>query len=521
MITALFKQKLKRLELIKLAINKDKPNFRISIYRNHSFEMVANVLNAFLSVSNINAEFIYSNYDDSLNFNYKDADLHIIWLDIDRYKTDNLVKFLEERILLLRSYSTKPIIFAYIGKLKINLSSCFTDFICIPISDELSFLGEKLYDYKKEQYSGTHLSGIACLELARLLGLRYIPSILYPGIKAIVVDLDNTLYSGILGEDGIENITPNNMLQQQLKDLKNKGMLLAISSKNEIEDVKKMFEYRKDFILCWSDFAAFEINWNPKSDCLLKIATRLNIATDSMLFIDDNPAEIENVSSTGVNALIADENICNVLKYYPRLTKLNILNEDSIRSNDIQANIKRAEMAKKLSPYEYFKKLGIKLTYSVNDKTQIQRIAELLGKTNQFILSYARYNETEVEKFMSEKGKCIVTIKMSDKLSDSGIIAIAAFHRVNNMLECDELVVSCRALGRNLENIMLPYLFVVAQKKLKTLPSIRIVYKKGKRNFPSIDWLCKLTNNVLKDSGLIEYKIPKNILFEGIKVYIK
>ena len=516
----LFSESLKRLELLKHTKTENASKIEIAIYRNHSFELISNVLNTFLSFSNLYADFIFSDYDDSLNFQFKEACIQIIWLDLNRYKTNDLSSFINERLVVLRNLTKNPIMLIVTGDQDINITNDIPDVTYINISKELSSLGEKLYDYKKEKYSGTILSDKATLEIARILGLKYIPSILFTPLKAIVADLDNTLYQGILGEDGIKNLIPNIEFQQQLKDLKERGFLLAIASKNELSDVKEMFKERKDFILEWSDFTTVEINWNSKADNLINIAKKFNIGLDSILFIDDNPGEIENVSHIGVNTLLADENITQILKYYPRLLKLNTNEEDRIRSIDIQSNQKRIELANKLSPCEYFKKLGIKLTYFLNNKSQIPRITELLNKTNQFILSYKRYNQSEVQTFIEEKDKGIFTIQMSDNLSDSGIIAIFVFHKEQNDLFVDELTVSCRALGRNLENVMLPYLFILAKQVLNTSNIVKIEYKKGDRNKPAIDWLSKLINQRLQNEGLIEFNISNNVNLEGLQVNI-
>lgn len=515
----LFAENLKRLDLLKASRTKEN-TISVAIYRNHSFELVAGVLNSFLSFSKMNADFKYSDYDDSFNFQFQEADLQIIWVDANRYKTSEVASFLEERVSILRSYTKSPILLVYVSDKELALSPNITDFVCISVNQLLSDMGTALYDYAKEPYSGTSLSDKACLQLARYLGMRYIPAIFKTPFKAVVVDLDNTLYRGILGEDGVDNLVPNNQLQEQLKSLKQQGIMLCIASKNEEDDVKNLFLSRKDFVLNWSDFTTVQINWNSKAENLLKIAKTLNIGTDAMLFLDDNLAEIENVSVTNVASILVADNICQVLKYYPRLLKLSSSQEDNLRSKDIQANAERIELAKKLSPKEYFKKLGIKLEYCINNEYQIPRIAELLGKTNQFILGYKRYKETDVLDFMKNPKSCIITIHMSDNLSDSGIIGIFVAHNEKDELFVDELTVSCRALGRNLENVMLPYLFILAQRKLNTSKNTQILYKTGERNKPALSWLTQLVGYGLQQEGFAQYQIPDDVDLSGLEVNI-
>lgn len=521
MISALFASPLKRTDLLKIPRQKINLKIKVAVYRNHSFEMIASVLNSFLNFSGIEASFIYSDYDDSLNFQQiNDADLNLIWVDVQRYKTKDIGSFLSERVSVLSEQTGKPVLLAYTGD-KIDLNLTVSDAFSFCVDDYLIDFGSNAYDEEKEAFSGTRLSNKSALEIGRVLGLKYFPAIFKPHFKAIVLDLDNTLYRGILGEDGIDALKPDLELQKQIKTFKESGLFICLCSKNELQDVQALFEKRKDFLLRWDDFAAVQINWAPKSENILKLADKLNIGTDAMLFIDDNPAEIENVSSTGVTALLAQENISEILKYYPGLMKLRLNVEDALRSKDTQANIERTRLAKTLSKEDYFKKLGIKLTFAINDQTQIPRVAELFGKTNQFLLNYKRYRETEVSSYMQTKDRCIITIDMSDNLSDSGIIAILAAHRENKSLYVDELTVSCRALGRNLENVMLPELLRLAQKKLQTETKAVIAYQKGERNTPALKWLEELTGKELFEKGTVDYMIPKQLNLDGLTVKVR
>lgn len=517
----LYADVLKRMTLLDFAEKASGSKIKVSVHRNHAFEMVASVLNAFLQESGLCADFEYSDYDDSFNFQHFDADVHILWIDVNRYKIDNIAEFIKERVKALRSHTTKPILIIYTGGTIMELNDITTDAYALSVDELLSDVKVNIYDENKESISGTRLSGSACLYLSRIIGLKYIPALLKTPFKAIVVDLDNTLYKGILGEDGIDNLIPNNDLQAELKKFKQSGLFLCIASKNEENDVKELFNKRSDFLLKMDDFTLTQINWGSKNDNLLKIAKALNVGTDSILFIDDNPAEIQNVELSGVRTLLAQDDVVNIIKFMPGLLKLKHSNEDALRSKDIQANAERERLAKTLTPAEYFKKLGIKLEYNIDNKQQVPRIAELLGKTNQFILTYARYNETQVLDAMSNKKSCVITIRMSDNLSDSGVIAILVAHSDKDLV-LDELTVSCRALGRNLENIMLPYLFKIASDKLQTNNMVQIGYKRGPRNSPALSWLSAITNSeISSDSGVVNYIVPENIETEGIEIEVK
>lgn len=523
MIDYLFQQKLKRMELLKLPKNKCKTHIKVNVFRNHSFEMIENIIQPFLNFSSIDAEFCYSDYDDSLNFGeINDTNINILWLDLDRYKNIDIIKWLEEKVIELKSISKVPILLAYVSDNNIEITFTQTNFYHFCVNSILDVSG--LYDLVKENFSGTRLSNKACIELARIIGMKYIPAMLKPAIKALVFDMDNTLYNGILGEDGIYGIEitdTHRKIYTKMKELKSQGFILTIASKNEEDDVKEFFIKRKDFPFKWNDFAVIKANWELKSQNILTIAQMLNIGTDAMLFIDDNPAEIQNVETSGINvkSMLAKtpELTLNILEYYPNLLKLTYSKEDTLRTQDIQANQSRNELVKKLSPKEYFEKLEIKLDFYVNKKEHIQRIAELLNKTNQFILTYARLTLTQVEE--AQHSGVVITINMSDKLSDSGIIAILVANKsTEGFINLQEMTVSCRALGRNLENIMLLKMFELANQHLNGNGKILINYKKGPRNMPAMNWLRDLTKQTLLEEGQILYDIPKNINTEGLRI---
>ncbi len=501
----LFAENLKRLDLLSGKANPDNKSLKISVYRNHSFELLASVLNAFLNFSNYTAEFSIGAYDDSLSFADVDdtADINLIWLDISRYKTLDIAGWVKERILALKKISKAKILFYHTGEVDLSQID-IADVIIADLSELKIELGDAIFDLAKQELSGTRLSNKACLYIAREIGLRYIPALLKPALKALVLDLDNTLYSGVLGEDGANGVKPFMALQKYLKALKDKGFFLAIASKNEFEDAKELFEIRTDFPLKWEDFSAFQINWDAKPQNIEKISKTLNIGLDSILFLDDNIGELEKVRltlpSVKVVEALSETISLNTLKYYPCLYKSKTSLEDNLRTDDIKANQERQSLQNSLSEEEYFKNLGIKLTYEVNPQDKVKRISELLNKTNQFIFSYQRYTESQVEELLNNKSYCTLAISMSDKLSDSGIIAILVAHTNTDELQIDELVVSCRALGRNIENKMI-FTGVNFMLKKFGLSKALLAYKKGDRNAPALRWLEANTPQNLQDSG--------------------
>ena len=501
----LFSSNLKRNELIKLSKENNFEIIKINVFRNHSFEPIASIINAFLAFSKLKAEFNISPYDDSLSYeNIQKSNINIIFLDLNNYKS-NINDFIREKIKELKTISKAPLIVLLLGETSLKQYDIFEilkDFLDKNlIIDESSF-----------QISATRLSNKACIKLAQILGLSIIPSLLKPNLKAIIVDLDNTLYKGILGEDGIENLIleKNHIdLQNELLKLKNEGILLAIASKNDEKDVKALFKTKKDFPLKIDDFSLIKANWQSKDENIKEIVNFFNIGFDSVLFIDDNIGEIENVKYLGIKTLLADDESAISLKLYPCLLKTSFSKEDKLRNEDIKANLKRIELSK-LSQKEYFENLAINLKFHINYQEELERVYQLLNKTNQFISNYSRMTLQECKIFMQKNA--ILTINMSDRLSDSGIIAIFVAYKENNDLIIKDLCISCRALGRKLEKIMFFKAISLLKDYFNTKDTL-LYFQKGERNEPFLSFLHSLKTNI-KDN--IAFIYEENIDYEGL-----
>lgn len=517
--------------------------YKINIHRNHAFEAVLSIINPFLQVSGIYGEFNLSSYDDSFLFSslqgksQQKADLEIIWIDFNNYKNTEILSYLLERLKVLRALSLAPILvivldinenidemqktFQASKESFLSISDCEIVFISHLLSE---FNESDLIDEVKFKITGSRLSNFACVKLAQLLGLVYIPAFLLPNLKAIVLDLDNTLYNGILAEDGINGIIISEdykSLQKQILTYKKQGFLLAVASKNDEEDAKELFKSRKDFELRWDDFDIKKISWNPKAQSLQEIAQGFNIGLDSILFIDDNIAEVQSVQSLGVKTILATSplEVLRILKIFPQLKKIHIKREDLLRSLDIRANLQR-ESLKELPKKEYFESLCMCLEFCVNDINQIDRIEELLNKTNQFIANYTRPSKEQVREWIMDKEYCVVSVKMQDKLSDSGIIGIFVAKKQDSTLCLIDLCVSCRALGRNIEDIMLLKASSLMIKFLKLKGGeVKLYYQNGARNAPFLSFLHTL-KLVSQTENFVIFKVLEPDT-SGLKINIK
>ncbi len=273
--------------------------------------------------------------------------------------------------------------------------------------------------------------------------------------KVLVLDADNTLWGGIVGEDGVDGIKIDEnypgilykKFQANLKELLKSGIVLTLVSKNNFEDVKEVFD-KKDMPLKWDDFLIKKINWLPKSENIKSIANEINVGLDSLLFIDDNPFEIEEVkTSIGVDGILVNEdNILDILDDV-RLKAITLTKEDKEKLNQYKAEQKRSEVLKSVSSIdEFIKSLNIEINYWINNKEHLKRITQLINKTNQFNLTTKRYSESEVEEMMNKYK--VFSFQVKDRFGDMGIVSVVI---VKNK-EIDTFLMSCRVLGRKIEN---------------------------------------------------------------------
>jgi len=174
--------------------------YNVQVFRNHSFELVEHTISAYLDYAGIGVNFEYSGYDDSFSFSEVDisADAIIVWVDAKRYNTDNFSGFLKGRLEQLRAMYSKSILLVPYG---CDYKSEDNSIVVFSLDDIKNELGDKFTDERVASVTGTSLSNVAMLKISKELGLRYIPAILKPSLKAVVVDFDNTLYKGVLGED--------------------------------------------------------------------------------------------------------------------------------------------------------------------------------------------------------------------------------------------------------------------------------------------------------------------------------
>lgn len=317
--------------------------------------------------------------------------------------------------------------------------------------------------------------------------------------KVLVLDLDNTLWGGVLGEEGWQHITLSNEgkgliykeFQHQIALLKQTGVILSLCSKNNEAEVREAFKKHPDCILKWDDFVAPRVNWLPKDQNLLSICRELNVGIDSLVFIDDNQIERELVR-TSLPEVQVPEFPANTTKLsqwfieevvYPCFPRIHFTKEDAYKTQQYHRNKEREEVRSQFSYDDFIQQLKIEVDIQEAKPDTLNRIAQLTQKTNQFNLSLKRYTEAEIATMYTSRDWKLYTCSYRDKFGDEGIIGSVLVLLKQDTAHIDNFLLSCRALGRKVEFSILEQI----KSALKELGIQRITasYYPGEKNIPA------------------------------------
>lgn len=288
--------------------------------------------------------------------------------------------------------------------------------------------------------------------------------------KVLALDLDNTLWGGLAGEDDIKPVVLSDdhtglaykNLQRVIKAMKDQGVILVIVSKNNEDDAKNIIENHPHMILRLDDFADTRINWENKAKNLKEIAEDLNIGLDSIVFFDDSATERQIIKDMLPDVVVssfpdAPEDLADKMIELWRqyFSKPVVTAEDKNKTVQYQENKKRDIFKKEaLSFEEYLKGLEIVLA-RISEKENLERATQLLNKTNQFNLTTKRHTINEIQGIVSDRTHKMFVYRASDRFGDYGIIAVTISRIVSDVFYIDEFVMSCRVMGKNIENAIL------------------------------------------------------------------
>jgi len=297
--------------------------------------------------------------------------------------------------------------------------------------------------------------------------------------KCIILDLDNTLWGGIIGDDGIENIQIGDLgigkvfteLQTWIKQLKERGIVLAVCSKNNEATAKDPFKNHPDMVIRLEDIAVFVANWNNKADNIRYIQSILNIGFDSMVFLDDNPAEREIVRKNLPQVLVPElpDDPSLFLDY---LQKLNLFETASFSKEDLERTKLYQDEAGRFmvqknftNEDEFLASLSMSSEVKEFNKFNIPRVAQLSQRSNQFNLRTVRYSEEDVEQISRSEKYATFSFSLKDKFGDIGIICIIILEKRKDSLFIETWLMSCRVLKRGMENFTLNTIVKYAKEK--------------------------------------------------------
>jgi len=290
--------------------------------------------------------------------------------------------------------------------------------------------------------------------------------------KCVVVDLDNTLWGGVIGEDGMTGIKVGpeypgaayQALQRVLLDLSRRGILLAICSKNNLDDAMDALEKHPGMLLRPTNFAALRINWTDKAQNLREITQELNLGLDSLAFLDDNPFEREQVRAalpevTVINLPQNPLDYAAAVRDCPVFERLSLSTEDQQRTALYSEQRQRASAEQTFQSREdFFRFLEQEANVEPLSDLTLARVAQLTQKTNQFNLTTRRYTEQQIAELAARLDWHIFSIRVKDRFGDHGLVGVAIVHDEGEQCEVDTFLLSCRVIGRTVETALLAHI---------------------------------------------------------------
>lgn len=353
--------------------------------------------------------------------------------------------------------------------------------------------------------------------------------------KCLILDLDNTLWGGVIGEDGLDGIELSDHkegarfrdFQIGIKDLEKMGVVLAIVSKNNKDDVREAFEKHKSMVLKLNDFAIKKINWRTKSENIKEIARELNLGLDAFVLIDDSPVERSQVKNALPEIEVPEFPIDTALlsdfirqiqrQFFPTLK---VTDEDKKKTLIYQQDVRRTQaMSSTLSLDDFLKSLKMKIQFWEAKKEDVGRIAQLTQKTNQFNLTTKRYSESQINRFIQSKNYQVYVASLADRFGDNGKICVLIVKKLSKKTALiDTFLLSCRVMSRFIEDQIINYV----EKSLKRENFSKIIgeYRPTQRNMPVKELFERLGYRLIdQKDGKKKYELGLNNLDQFRRKY--
>jgi FkbH-like protein len=317
--------------------------------------------------------------------------------------------------------------------------------------------------------------------------------------KCLALDLDNTLWGGVIGEDGLDGIELEEFkegarfkdFQKRIREMKERGVILTVVSKNIWKDVEEVFEKHPHMVLKQEDIVSFKVNWKPKYQNLEELSEELNIGLDSFVFIDDNPIERGGIQHQLPQVVVPDfPSDTSLLERFIRgihrdyFLGLHSTEEDKRKTELYQQIIRKDEALRSTASFEDFlESLETRIKIWKIKEEDIPRVSQLTMKTNQFNLTTRRYSEKDIRSFCESKDYELYVASVEDKFGDNGKVVVVILERKDNhIVELDTFLMSCRVMGKFIEDHILQ--FIENRLKEGGYKEFRTFYRKTNRNEP-------------------------------------
>jgi FkbH-like protein len=343
--------------------------------------------------------------------------------------------------------------------------------------------------------------------------LRFVVTLAGKAAKVLVVDLDNTLWGGVIGEDGMAGIQVGaeypgaayQALQRALLDLARRGVLLAICSKNNLDDAMEALQNHPGMLVRPSHFAATRINWHDKALNLREIASELNVGVDALAFLDDNPMEREQVRAALPQVNVIDLpsdplEYAATVRDAPVFQRLVLSDEDQQRTELYAAQRERSQAQQSFqSKEDFFRYLELEAEIAPLEPGTLARAAQLTQKTNQFNLTTRRHSEQQIADMAAREGWQVLTIRLRDRFGDHGLVGIAITRDESETCEIDTFLLSCRVIGRTVETAFLSH--VASGAASRGCHQLSGWFLPTKKNAPARDFYAQHGFQLQKQNG--------------------
>ena len=352
----------------------------------------------------------------------------------------------------------------------------FAPVIAPDVESVLADLGDAAYDERMWILAKMPWSIDALSELRKLL---------VPQKKVLALDLDNTLWGGIVSEDGASGVEPNLALQREALELRARGVLLVALSKNDPEDVAPTWDDPR-MLLHADDFAAMRINWDAKSGNLADVAKELGVGADSFVFVDDSPSNRAEMRAS-LPEVAVSQFPPDLAQYFPLRA---VTDEDRARAEMYKAESKRRQTAAGMTYDDYLRSLGIVNEVRPVSAADVPRIVQLSQRSNQMNVLTVRRTEGEILGFASDPSRVMLSLRSSDRFGDLGLVAFVNARIEGGRAEIEDFVMSCRAMNRRIEFALEAEL----EQKLaaRGVSELAACWRRTEKNGPSRDLFDRL-----------------------------